>query len=79
MSVRERIGRHLLDLATEHQEGDRLLARVSQQDLADAVASVRTVVSRTLQEMRREGLIETSRDEIVVLDTHRLDPGRRKR
>jgi CRP/FNR family transcriptional regulator len=79
MSVRERIGRHLLDLATEHQEGDRLLARVSQQDLADAVASVRTVVSRTLQEMRREGLIETSRDEIVVLDPHRLDPGRRKR
>ncbi len=72
LTVRERIARHLLDLATEHQEGDRLVARISQQDLADAVASVRTVVSRTLQELRREGLIETSREGIVVLDPARL-------
>jgi CRP/FNR family cyclic AMP-dependent transcriptional regulator len=76
LSVRQRIARHLLDLATERQAGHRLVAHISQQELADAVASVRTVVSRTLQEMRREGLIETSRDEIVVLDARRLDIGR---
>jgi len=77
LTVRQRIGRHLLDLATERQEGARLIARISQQELADAVASVRTVVSRELQEMRREGLIETSREGIVVLDPARLDAGNR--
>lgn len=79
LSVRQRICRHLLDLATERQEGHRLVAHVSQQELADAVASVRTVVSRVLSEMCREGLIETSRDEIVVLDPSRLDVGRTTR
>lgn len=79
LSVRQRICRHLLDLATDRQEGHRLVAHISQQELADAVASVRTVVSRTLQEMCREGLIETSRDEIIVLDPSRLDIGRATR
>ena len=72
LSVRDRIGRHLLDLASENPDSRQLVARVTQQELADAVASVRTVVGRALQEMRAEGIIETSRDEIVVLDPSRL-------
>ena len=72
LSVRERIGRHLLDLAIEHPSRGRLVAHVTQQDLADAVASVRTVVGRALQDMRAEGIIETGRDEIIVLDPSRL-------
>jgi CRP/FNR family transcriptional regulator len=42
--------------------------RTTQQELADAVGSVREVVTRTLHRLRGEGLIETSRDEIVLLD-----------
>jgi CRP/FNR family transcriptional regulator len=72
LSVRERLGRHLLDLAVEDQVTGRAVARVTQQDLADAVASVRTVVGRALQDLRAEGIIETSRDEIIVLDPGRL-------
>jgi CRP/FNR family transcriptional regulator len=46
--------------------------RASQQELADAVGSVREVVTRTLHGLREEGLIETARDEIVLLDPVRL-------
>lgn len=66
-SVRQRIVHHLLDLASM-AEGPHPLVRASQQELADAVGSVREVVSRTLHRLRDEGLIETSRDEVVLLD-----------
>jgi len=67
LPVRERLIRNLLDLAAPR--GDRsLVARVSQQELADAVGSVREVVTRTLHQLREEGSIATSRDEVTVLD-----------
>lgn len=72
LSVRQRVARHLLDLAIERQEGRQLSARVSQQDLANATASVREVVTRVLRQLRDEGIVETSRDEIVLVDPARL-------
>lgn len=67
LSVRLRIIRHLLDLATRGS-GPHLVVRLTQQELADAVGSVREVVTRTLRRLRKEGMLETSRDEIVLLD-----------
>jgi CRP/FNR family transcriptional regulator len=67
LTVRQRVVRHLLDLA-QPGEGPALRVRVTQQDLADAVGSVREVVTRTLAQMRDDGLIETGRDEIVLVD-----------
>jgi CRP/FNR family transcriptional regulator len=65
--VRLRIIRHLLDLSVP---GSRrhLVVRATQQELADSVGSVREVVTRTLRRLREEGKLETSRDEIVLLD-----------
>ena len=71
LSVRQRVVRHLLDLASPG-EGPHLLVHVSQQQLADAVGSVREVVTRTLHQLRDDGLVETARDEIVLLDLVRL-------
>jgi CRP/FNR family cyclic AMP-dependent transcriptional regulator len=71
-TVRQRVTRHLLDLASESQTGPELLATVGQQDLADAVGTVREVVVRALRDLRRAGLIETRRDGIVLLDPERL-------
>src|SRR4029077_9891192 len=51
-TVRQRVARHLLDLASEQQQGPALVARISQQDLADHVGTVREVVSRILGELR---------------------------
>ena len=72
-SVRQRVAGHLLDLASAQQRPrGRLVARVSQQELADAVGSVREVVARVLREFRLEQLVATAPDSIRVLDPVRL-------
>jgi len=71
-TVRQRVARHLLDLASEHQPAGRLVARVSQQALADATGSVREVVVRVLRDLRTEDVIRTSRTEIEILRPERL-------
>jgi CRP/FNR family transcriptional regulator, cyclic AMP receptor protein len=71
-TVRQRVARHLLDLASESQRGSELVAAVGQQDLADAVGTVREVVVRALRDLRQQGLLETRRDAIVLLDPERL-------
>jgi CRP/FNR family transcriptional regulator, cyclic AMP receptor protein len=72
-SVRQRLARHLLDLATARQRDARLVADVSQQTLADAAGTAREVVARTLHDFRAAGLIETSRRGIVLLDPDRIE------
>ena len=71
LPVRERLVHHLLELASTGDDR-HLLVRASQQELAEAIGSVREVVTRTLHRLREEGLVETSRDGIVLLDPLRL-------
>lgn len=79
-TVRQRVARHLLDLAAERGPGrearDEIVVPVSQQELADAVGTVREVVVRVLRELRQDGVVRTERDHIVILDPARLVPGR---
>jgi CRP/FNR family transcriptional regulator len=68
-TVRQRVARHLLDLASQGMSGPaELRVLVSQRELADAVGTVREVVLRVLREFRAEGLIRTERDRIVIVD-----------
>lgn len=71
-SVRQRVARHLLDLASENQRGSELVAVIGQQELAEAVGSVREVVVRALRELRLRGLLATRRGGIVLLDPEQL-------
>jgi len=71
-TVRQRVARHLLDLASEQRRDDRLIARVSQQGLAEAVGSVREVVVRVLRDLRAEGVIRTGHGGIELLLPDRL-------
>jgi CRP/FNR family transcriptional regulator len=71
-NVRQRVARHLLDLATERQLGPDLVAHVSQQELADAVGTAREVVVRILRDLRDEGIVATGRDRITILAPSRL-------
>jgi len=72
-SVRQRLAAHLLDLAAAQQRPQgRLVARISQQELADAVGSVREVVARVLRDLRVAGLVATSADGVHILDAARL-------
>jgi CRP/FNR family transcriptional regulator len=72
-TVPQRVAAHLLDLASAqlHPRG-RLVARVSQQELADAVGSVREVVARVLRDFRVAGIVATSSDSVLILDAARL-------
>jgi CRP/FNR family transcriptional regulator len=71
-NVRQRVASHVLDLAAERQRDAVLVARITQQDLADAVGTVREVVVRTLRELRHDRLVETGRAGIVISDPERL-------
>ena len=71
-TVRQRIARHLLHLATEQPGGQGLVARVTQQRLADAVGTVREVVVRELRGLREERVVETGSGSITILDPGRL-------
>ena len=63
-TVRQRVARHLLDRAiSSHGE---LVAVLTQQELADAVGTVREVVVRTLRDLRRDQVIETGRRGIRI-------------
>jgi len=68
-TVRQRVAAHLLDLAsTQQSPRGELVAHVSQQELADAVGSVREVVARVLREFRLAGLVATAADSVHILD-----------
>ena len=67
LPVRERLVRELLVLATTGPGRD-LVVRSTQQELADAIGSVREVVTRSLHLLAESGLIDLARDEITLRD-----------
>ena len=68
-TVRQRVVRHLLDLAASRPASDgRLTALVNQQELANSVGSVREVVARVLHELRAASLVRTSAGRVEILN-----------
>lgn len=76
-SISQRVSRHLLDLASNSPNG--LIVRVDQQEIADAIGSVREVVARTLRKLRDCGLIERDSAGITIKapsELHRIASGK---
>jgi CRP/FNR family transcriptional regulator, cyclic AMP receptor protein len=71
-SVKQRVASQLLDLASTQGPAAPLVAEVSQQELADAVGSVREVVARALRDLRAAGIVATSTDRVEIADPIRL-------
>jgi CRP/FNR family transcriptional regulator, cyclic AMP receptor protein len=72
-SVKRRIATHLLLLASPQRHGGGpSVARITQQELADSIGSVREVVARTLATYTRLGIIVVSKRKITVLDDRAL-------
>jgi len=68
-TVPERVARDIIDrtaIAGPLRAGANV--EVTQQALADAVGSVREVVARALAQLRREGMITSTRSRITILD-----------
>lgn len=72
-SLQQRVALHLLDLAASRQKGQGLVVKVTQQELADAVGSVRPVVARIIRDLRKEGIISSTSDGILILKPDELD------
>jgi CRP/FNR family transcriptional regulator len=70
-SLRQRVAHHLLDLASGRQ-GGRLVAPVTQQQLAEAVGSARPAVAKVVAELRELGLVTTTSPGIAILDAEGL-------
>jgi len=66
LTVRQRVARHLLDLAV--REDTKLVVYATQQDLADAIGSVREVVSRAVMHFREQGLLQRASRGLIVCD-----------
>jgi CRP/FNR family transcriptional regulator len=70
--VTVRLARLLKDLP-ETQLAERGLARLTQDDLAARIGTVREVVARSLKELETCGAIELQRGRIKILDRKKLD------
>jgi CRP/FNR family transcriptional regulator, cyclic AMP receptor protein len=66
LSIRARVARHLLDLAV--WRNGVLVVAEGQREIADAIGSVREVVSRTLLRMRDEGIVDRRAGDTILLD-----------
>jgi CRP/FNR family transcriptional regulator len=72
-SVKRRVAAQLLELASTQQRPEApLVAEVSQQELADAIGSVREVVARALRDLRAADIVATSKDRVEILEPVRL-------
>jgi CRP/FNR family cyclic AMP-dependent transcriptional regulator len=69
-SVGERVAAALLEFARE-QEG-LLVVRISQQEIADSIGSVREVVARALGQLRSAGLIERRGQRTIICNPDAL-------
>ena len=67
-SVQVRIARHLIQLAISTDRGILLRVTITQRELADAIGSVREVVSRNLHVLRDDGFIKLEAEGITILD-----------
>jgi CRP/FNR family transcriptional regulator len=72
-SVRQRLAHHLLEISTWDPEHAALVAVISQQDLADMMGTVREVVTRTMSEFRRDGMVERIDSGILIKDALALN------
>ena len=79
-TVRQRVARHLLDMASDRvpeppsapRSRSELTVNVSQRELAEAVGTAREVVVRVLRELRQDSVVRTGRDQIVIADPAQL-------
>jgi PAS domain S-box-containing protein len=71
-TVREKVARHLLALSGDGRPGERRIAPITQQELADGVGTMREVAARALRDLRRDGIIRTAPGSIEILDSARL-------
>lgn len=72
-TVRQRVARHLLDLASADEKESELVAVASPKSLAEATGSVREVIARVLKDLDAAKITKKTKTGIVILDAKQLD------
>jgi CRP-like cAMP-binding protein len=74
--VDQRLAARLLDLGRRFgirtEQGTRIDARLTQQELAELVGTTRETLAHTLSDFRRRGLLDAAHHEVVIRDAERL-------
>jgi len=74
--VDQRLARKLLDLAqrfgVKTERGTLIGARLTRQELAEMVGTTRETLAHTLGDLRRSGLLDTERHQVLIRDAERL-------
>lgn len=74
--VDQRLARRLLDLGqrfgVKTQRGTLIEARLTQQELAEMVGTTRETLTHTLTDLRKRGLLDMARHQVVIRDAERL-------
>jgi CRP/FNR family cyclic AMP-dependent transcriptional regulator len=70
-SITVRVAHHLQEMAMQGPDG-RAVVHISHQRLADAVGTVREVVSRELTAFRAHGVIDRTAGSVTIIDESRL-------
>lgn len=70
LPVRARVARHLLDLA--QRDGRNLMVRATHQEIANAIGTVREVVSRVLRSLQAEGQVLREGNDLILVDAAAL-------
>jgi len=72
----QRLAHKLLDLAQRFgvstSRGILIQARLTQQELAEMVGTTRETLAHTLADLRRRGLLDTNRHQVIIRDAERL-------
>ena len=76
--VRQRLARYLLESTMASEQSARLIVLASHEQLADAIGSVREVVSRHLARFEAEALVSLDRGRIRLVDAEKLDQAARR-
>jgi len=71
-SVRQRLARHLLQ-TREEMHSDRFTLKLTHEELAFQLGTVREVVSRNLSRFQNEGILRAERGLIEILDANALE------
>lgn len=74
--VDQRLARKLIDLSqrfgVKTVRGTLIRARLTQQELAEMIGTTRETLAHTLSDFRRRGLVDASRQSVVIRDAERL-------
>ncbi|MDP8905105.1 MAG: Crp/Fnr family transcriptional regulator [Chloroflexota bacterium] len=74
--VGQRLARKLIDLAhrfgVKTVRGTLIEARLTQQELADMIGTTRETLAHTIADFRRQGLVTTERQRVVIRNAERL-------